>query len=74
MKVESIVLVIIILLLLYIVLRYVFADVNTMSGLMSGTTVQIISPSSLATPQGLYSSNFAYNIWFYIDNYNYKNE
>ena len=72
MKVQSIVLVIIILLLLYIVIRYVFADVNTMSGLMSGTTAQIISPSSLANPSGLYSSNFAYNIWFYIDNYNYK--
>ena len=72
MKVQSIVLVIIILLLLYIVIRYVFADVNTMSGLMSGTTEQIISPSTLATPSGLYASNFAYNIWFYIDNYNYK--
>ena len=74
MKVQSIVLVIIILLLLYVVLRYIFADVNTMSGLMSGTVQQVISSTSLAKdPSDLYKANFAYSIWYYIDDYNYKN-
>jgi hypothetical protein len=45
-----------------------------MSGLMSGTVEQVISSTSLAKdPSDLYKANFAYSIWYYIDDYNYKN-
>jgi hypothetical protein len=73
MKVQSIVMVIVILLLLYVVMKYVLNDANTMTGLMSGTDVQTIVAKDLAKDDsGLHSSNFAYSIWFYIDDWNYN--
>ena len=73
MKVQTIVMVIVILLLLYVVMKYVLNDANTMTGLMSGTEVQKIVAKDLAKDDsGLHSSNFAYSIWYYIDDWNYN--
>jgi hypothetical protein len=75
MKVQSIVMVIVILLLLYVVMKYVLNDANTMTGLMSGTEVQKIVAKDLAKDDsGLHMTNFAYSIWYYIDDWNYNYE
>jgi len=73
MKVQTIVMVIVILLLLYVVMKYVMNDANTMTGLMSGTEVQKIVGKDLAKDDsGLHMSNFAYSIWYYIDDWNFN--
>ena len=72
MDIKNIIIVIVIIVLLYIVIRYVFSDVNTLSNLTSGTTLQNISASSLASGSVSNSSNFTYSIWFYINDWNYK--
>lgn len=72
MDIKNILLVVIIIVLLYIVIRYVFSDVNTLTSLNSGTMLQKITASSLATGSVSNSSNFTYSIWFYINDWNYK--
>jgi len=72
MDIKNVILIIIILVLLYVVIRYVFSDTTTLSGLSSGTTMQTITAKSLATGSVANSSNFTYSIWFYINDWNYK--
>lgn len=73
MAVSTIVMIIVVLLLLYVVMKYVFKDANTITGLMSGTVVQSIAAKDLAKDDsGLAKSNFAYSIWYYIDDWNYN--
>jgi hypothetical protein len=70
MGVKQIVGAIIVIILIIILLRYLFSDVNTLSGLMSGKTMQKIEPDGLESGGG--SSNFSYSIWLYIDDWNYR--
>ena len=72
MDIKNVLLIIIIVVLLYVVIRYVFSDVNTLSNLSSGTTMQTIDSNNLATGNVANSSNFTYSIWFYINDWNYK--
>jgi hypothetical protein len=72
MEVKNIILFVIIVVLLIIVIRYVTQDVNTLSGLISGQTLQKLEPSSLASSSGSSTSNFTYSIWFFIDDWNYR--
>jgi hypothetical protein len=72
MEVKNIILFVIIVVLLIIVIRYITQDVNTLSGLISGQTLQKLEPSSLASSSGSSTSNFTYSIWFFIDDWNYR--
>jgi hypothetical protein len=72
MDIKSVLLIIIILALLYIIVKYVFSDANTLSNLSSGTTMQTITANNLAKGDVANSSNFTYSIWFYINDWNYK--
>ena len=73
MDIKNILLILFIILLLYIVIRYLMKDVNTLSGLVSGKTMQTIPASSLDTSNTSSStSNFCYSIWFFIDDWNYR--
>ena len=73
MEIQTILLIIVVLVLLYAVMRYVMSDVNTLTGMSSGTTMQTIDANTLAqSTSGANSSNFTYSIWFYIDNWNYR--
>ena len=72
MEIKTVLFIVIIIVLLYIVVRYVFSDVNTLTSLNSGTSMQHISGSSLATGTVANNSNFTYSIWFYINDWNYK--
>jgi hypothetical protein len=73
MNISTILLIIVIIVLLYILVRYITTDVNTLSGLSSGTAMTTIASSSLAqSASGNNSSNFAYSIWFYVNDWNYR--
>lgn len=72
MEVKNIILFVIIVVLLIIVIRYIMNDVNTLTGLTSGQTMQKIEASSLASSSGSSTSNFTYSIWFFIDDWNYR--
>jgi hypothetical protein len=73
MNISTILLIIVIIVLLYIVVRYISTDVNTLSGLSSGTAMTTIAASSLAkSASGNNSSNFAYSVWFYVNDWNYR--
>ena len=48
-------------------------DVNTLTTLSDGKTMQTISASSLDTSNtSSNTSNFCYSIWFFIDDWNYR--
>lgn len=69
----SIILTIILLVLILMVLRYVFSDPYTLQTIQSAQTASTISASTLATNgSDVPSSNFAYSVWFYINDWNYR--
>lgn len=73
MEVKNVLLFTIIFVLLYIVIKYVIKDVNTLTGLVSAQTMQKIDSTSLASSSSEGStSNYTYSIWFYIDDWNVK--
>jgi len=73
MDVKKILLFVIIIILIIVVIRYMVKDVNTLTGLVSGQTMQKIEPSSLASSSTSgNTSNFTYSIWFFIDDWNYR--
>jgi len=53
-------------------LRYLFVDPYTLQEIQSGKDSSTITASSLATNSDAPSSNFAYSVWFYINDWNYR--
>jgi len=73
MDFKVILFIIIVIILLYIIVRYITSSNTTATGLISGTTMQTINATDLAsTSSGVKSSNFTYSVWFYIDDWNYN--
>jgi len=72
MEVKNIIIFVVIVILLIIIIRYIMTDVNTLTGIISGKTMQQIEASSLASSSGASTSNFSYSIWFFIDDWNYR--
>ena len=73
MEAKNVLLFVIIIVLLYIVIKYVIKDVNTLTGLVSAQTMQKIEASNLASSSSAgATSNYTYSIWFYIDDWNVK--
>jgi hypothetical protein len=71
MEPKNIILFVVIIVLLIIVIGYISKDVNTLTGLTEGTTLQKIEASDLDTTNSN-SSNFTYSIWFYVNDFNYR--
>lgn len=68
-----IVLTVVIVVLILMVLKYLWSDPNTLQGLQDGKTSSTIEASSLATTDSnVASSNFAYSVWFYVNDWNYR--
>jgi hypothetical protein len=65
----QIALIIFILFILYIVIAYLIKNKNTLSTIQSAETMTKIDATSLASNN---TSNFAYSVWFYINDWNYK--
>ena len=73
MEVKTILMFAIIIILVIIVIRYVMADVNTLTGLTSSQTMQKIDPSALSSSTNSgNTSNYTYSIWFFIEDWNYR--
>lgn len=73
MSALSIVITIVIVVLILMLLRYFLLDPYTLQGLQSGQTGATINASSLASNgSGVPSTNFAYSIWFYVNDWNYR--
>lgn len=69
----NIVIIVVIILLIIMILRYFFTDPYTLQDLQSGQKSSTISAGSLATNgTGVPSSNFAYSVWFYVNDWNYR--
>jgi hypothetical protein len=69
----TIVIIVIIIVLVYYVLRYIFSDPYTLQSIQNGKTTTVIEASSLATTgSAADNTNFAYSIWFYINDWNYR--
>jgi hypothetical protein len=73
MSALSIVIMIVIIVFVIMFLRYLLSDPYTLESLKSAQTVSKISASSLASNGGsVPSTNFAYSIWFYVNDWNYR--
>jgi hypothetical protein len=69
----SIVITIVVIVLIFMLLKYALSDPYTLQSLQSGQTSSTIDATSLATNgSNTPSSNFAYSIWFYVDDWNYR--
>jgi hypothetical protein len=69
----SIVITVVVIVLLYLLFKYMYTDPYTLQSVQNGQTASNIAATSLATNgSGTSSSNFAYSVWFYIDNWNYR--
>ena len=69
----SIVITIVVIVLIFMLIRYIISDPYTLQNIQDGKTSSTISATSLATNgSSVPSSNFAYSIWFYINNWNYR--
>ncbi len=73
MNALSIVITIVVIVLLFMLLKYIFTDPYTLQGIQDGKTTSTINASSLASNgTDVPSSNFAYSIWFYVNDWNYR--
>lgn len=73
MNALTIVITIIIVVLIFMLLRYIFTDPYTLQNIQDGKSSSTISSTSLATNgTGVPSTNFAYSIWFYVNDWNYR--
>jgi hypothetical protein len=69
----SIVIIVAIVVLVFIILRYMISDPYTLQGLKSGKSSFTIPASDLETNgSDVPSSNFAYSVWFYVNDWNYR--
>ena len=60
-------------LMLIVIISYVRSPLSTLTTMTDGKTAQTIKSEDLAgSDTGSTTTNFAYGIWFYIDDWNYK--
>jgi len=71
MNIKNILFTIVIIIVLYYLFRYLFKDVSALqNNMVNGQTTTLIKGSTLSTNQN--SNNFAYSIWFYVNDWNYR--
>lgn len=69
----GIVITIVVIVIILMLLRYIFVDPHTLTSIQNGQTAATINASSLATNgTSVPSSNFAYSVWFYVNDWNYR--
>ena len=69
----SIVIMIVVIVLIFMLIKYLLSDPYTLQNIQSGQTASTIAATSLATNgSNVPSSNFAYSVWFYVNNWNYR--
>jgi hypothetical protein len=69
----TIVIIIVVIVLLVMIWKYMLSDPYTLQGLQNGQTASTIIASDLETNgTDVPSSNFAYSVWFYVNDWNYR--
>jgi len=69
----GIVITVAVIVLILMLLKYIFTDPYLLQNIQDGQTASQIAASSLATNgSNVPSSNFAYSVWFYVNNWNYR--
>jgi hypothetical protein len=68
----TILIVIVVLVLIVMLIRYLIVDPYTLQNIQSGKDASTISASSLAKNGEAEASNFAYSVWFYVNDWNYR--
>jgi hypothetical protein len=69
----GIIFVVFIIVLIVMFLQYYFTDPYTLQKVQGGKTTSTISASTLATNSAnVASTNFAYSVWFYVNDWNYR--
>jgi len=69
----TIVIIIVVIVLLVIIWKYMLSDPYTLQDIQNGQTASTISASDLETNgTDVPSSNFAYSVWFYVNDWNYR--
>lgn len=73
MSVFGIIITVLVIVLVIMLLRYLLFDPYTLNNMASGTTMTTINSSDLATNgTNVPSNNFAYSVWFYVNDWNYR--
>jgi hypothetical protein len=73
MSALSIVITIVVIVLILMILKYIFADPYTLQNLQTAQTSSTIDATSLASNgSGVPANNFAYSVWFYVNDWNYR--
>ena len=74
MELKSIIFIVVLILIIYILFRYMFNDINTLQqNVLNGQNATTIQASTLATNgSNIATNNFAYSIWFYVNDWNYR--
>jgi hypothetical protein len=69
----SIVLTIVVIILIIMLIRYILVDPYNLQNIQNGQTSTKIKAKTLATNgSNIPSSNFAYSIWFFVNDWNYR--
>ena len=69
----GIIFVVFIIVFIVMFLQYYFTDPYTLQKVQGGKTTSTISASTLATnSSNVASTNFAYSVWFYVNDWNYR--
>jgi hypothetical protein len=69
----SIIILVFFIVFIIMVLRYIYSDFTVLQGIQNGETSSTIPASSLTdNGTGVPASNFAYSIWFYVNDWNYR--
>jgi len=68
----TILFVILVIVLVLMFLRYLILDPYTLQNIQSGKDASTIAASSLAKNGEAEASNFAYSVWFYVNDWNYR--
>lgn len=72
MKVAGILFTVAIIVLIYLVIRYFFKGYNALTTLVDANVMTTVDASSLALNTTGNANNFAYSIWFYVQDWNYR--
>lgn len=68
----TILIVIVVIVLIFMFIRYLLVDPYTLQNIQNGKDASTISASSLAKNGEVEASNFAYSVWFYVNDWNYR--
>ena len=72
MNIGMIIFIVILIILIIIIIRSYMVNNNILTKLADAKNMQTIPATSLATNSNTGSSNYAYSIWFYINDWNYR--